>query len=73
MSLIQNKDTKRFLALMKVKQRKIMSAKKKNQFEPPNSIVYLEKLGQILKRMTIRDCFLTKDKFGQIKGNNLTK
>ena len=73
MSLIQNKDTKRFLALMKVKKRKVMSADRKHQFEPPNSIVYLEKLGQILKRLTIRDCYLTKDKFGQIKGNNLTK
>ena len=72
MSLIQNKDTKRFLTLMKVKHRKILTSARDNQFEPPNSIVYLEKLGQILKRITIRDCYLTKDKFGQVKGNNLT-
>lgn len=71
MSLIQNKDTKRFLTLMKVKNRRMMTAERDHQFEPPNSIVYLEKLGQILKRVTIRDCYLTKDKFGQVKGNNL--
>jgi hypothetical protein len=71
MSLIQNKDTKRFLTLMGVKKRKMQTAERDNLFEPPNSIVYLEKLGQILKRITIRDCYLTKDKFGQVKGNNL--
>ena len=58
---------------MKVKMRKALGAERKHQFEPPNSIVYLEKLGKILKRITIRDCYLTKDKFGQVKGNNLTK
>jgi hypothetical protein len=56
---------------MKVKKRKANAAERNNQFEPPNSIVYLEKLGQILKRITIRDCYMTKDKFGQVKGNNL--
>ena len=55
---------------MKIKRKKINNALVKNTFKPPNSIVVLEKLGQMFKRMVIRDCYMTKDKFGQVKGKN---
>ena len=52
---------------MKKKLRKVTKESKEYRFEPPNEILVLEKLGKIMKRVVLRDCFITNDKFGQTK------
>ena len=56
---------------MRVKERKSKAGVSSNTFNIPNKTVHLEKLGKMFGGMVIRDCFMTKDKFGQIKGGNL--
>lgn len=73
MSILQNENAKKFLSSMKVKRRRIAAVSRENRFEIPNKMVYLEKLGRIMGGIQIREAFLTKEKFGQVKKKKKTK
>lgn len=72
-SIVKGNDLKIFSAKLNFKQRQVAKVEEENSFSLPKDYLQLQKIGRLLKRTEIRDCYMTQQAIGQIKNKDKKK
>ena len=72
-TIVKGGDLQTFYDKLNFKQRQIGKVEEENSFSLPKDYLQLQKIGRFLKRMEIRDCYMTQQAFGQIKNKDRKK